>query len=299
MADPPQEVVLRRVELEKLGILRLDPLVQLRVADRDGDLAGEQLEQVLVGAGPGPEWRQPAKEQPDRLVAGPQYRPERAHLAGHHLLDGEVVRVAQEQPGLRQVEDPLRFGRAACHEERGAVADRDVRNRRIDLRHLAVAAIEVRGQAVVALREARQLVVAGDLDGRRQVAGGHAVDGRCDRPQWTGEIGRDQVGEEDRDEDRDDQREQEESADGRIERIGEVRDESEHGQRHHRRSDECHGQAGAKREAAAFAGIDARVIHLRRSRRSIGEGDSRRHGPSRGASGGSRRLRSSGADGAS
>ena len=202
MADPPQEVVLRRVELEELGVLRLDPLVQLRVADRDRDLAGEQLEQVLIGAGPGPEWRQPAQEQPDRLVAGPQDRTERAHLAGHDLLDGKVVRVAQEQPGLRQVEDPLRLGRPACHQEGDAVADRDVRNRRVDVRHLAIAAVEVRGQAVVALGEARQLVVAGDLDRRRQVAGRHAVDGRRDRPQWTGEVGRDQIGEEDRDEDR-------------------------------------------------------------------------------------------------
>ena len=111
MADPAQEVVLRRVELEELGVLRLDPLVQLRVADRDCDLARVQLEQVLIGACPGPEWRQPAQEQADRLVAGPQDRAERAHLAGHHLLDGEVVRVAQQQPGLGQVEDPLRFGR--------------------------------------------------------------------------------------------------------------------------------------------------------------------------------------------
>ena len=252
VADPAQEVVLRRVELEELGVLRLDPLVELGVADRDGDLAGEQFEQVLIGASPGPEWRHATQEQPDRLVAGPQDRAERAHLAGHHLLDGKVVRVAQEQAGLRQVEDPFCLGRPACHQESGAIADRDVRNRRVDLRHFTIAAVEVRGQAVVALGEARQLVVARDLDGRRQVAGRHAIDGRRDRPQWAGEIGGHEVGEEDRDEDRHDQGEQEEPPDGRIEGIREVRNEPEHGQRHDRRSDEGGGQAGAKREAAAL-----------------------------------------------
>ena len=52
VADAAQELVLRRVELDELGVLRLDLGEQLGVADRDRDLAREQLEQVLVGALP-------------------------------------------------------------------------------------------------------------------------------------------------------------------------------------------------------------------------------------------------------
>ncbi len=42
VADAAQEVVLGRIELGQLGVLRLDLAEQLRVADGDGDLAGEQ-----------------------------------------------------------------------------------------------------------------------------------------------------------------------------------------------------------------------------------------------------------------
>ena len=69
VADAAQEVVLGGVELEQLGVLRLDLAEQLGVADGDRDLAGEQLEQVLVGALPGPGRRQAADEHAERVAA--------------------------------------------------------------------------------------------------------------------------------------------------------------------------------------------------------------------------------------
>jgi len=59
VADASQEVVLRLVELDELGVLGLDPLEQLGVPGRHRDLGGEQVEEVLVGRLPGASGRQP------------------------------------------------------------------------------------------------------------------------------------------------------------------------------------------------------------------------------------------------
>ena len=59
------------------------------------------------------------------------------------------------------------------------------------------------GEAVVALGEAGQLVVAGHDDRGRQVAGRRPLDGRGDRPQRRGQVGGEEVGEQDRDDRRD------------------------------------------------------------------------------------------------
>ena len=50
VTDAAEEVVLRGIELEELGVLGLDRGEQLGVADRDGDLARKEFEEVLVGA---------------------------------------------------------------------------------------------------------------------------------------------------------------------------------------------------------------------------------------------------------
>ena len=68
-------------------------------------------------------------------------------------------------------------------------------DRREDPAQLPVPPLEVGGQAVVAVREPGELVVAGDPDRGRQVARRGAVDGRGDRPQRRGQLGREQPGE--------------------------------------------------------------------------------------------------------
>ena len=72
VADAAQEVVLRRVELDEPAVLGLDLGEQLGVADRDRDLAREQLEQVLVGALPAPRRRQVPDEHAEVLARRPR-----------------------------------------------------------------------------------------------------------------------------------------------------------------------------------------------------------------------------------
>jgi hypothetical protein len=91
---------------------------------------------------------------------------------------------------------------------------------------LAVAPFERAGQPVVALGQARQLVLAADDDRRRQVAGRDPVDGRRDRPQGRRQVGGQQVGDEDRDQG-DQGHEQEQQAGQGRRRIGQPLGEHE------------------------------------------------------------------------
>ena len=75
VADAAQEVVLGGVEFQQLGVLRLDLLEQLGVPDADRDLAGEQVQQVLVRALPAPRRRQPAKQDTELVRPDPQAAP--------------------------------------------------------------------------------------------------------------------------------------------------------------------------------------------------------------------------------
>ena len=134
-----------------------------------------------------------------------------------------------------------------------------------DPSELAVAPVECRGQAVVAVGEAGQLVVALDLDAGREVARLDPVDRRGDRTQRGGQVGREKVGKEDRDDYGDDGRQEEQAGDRRL-RVGQaLRDddeEAEDGEREQCRRDEGEGQPGAEgesgREALGF-GHDLQV----------------------------------------
>ena len=100
VADAAQEVVLGGVELEELGVLRLDRGEQLGIAQRHPDLGGEHLEEVLVGALPRPHDRHVPEQDADALVAGAQVGPDRARLAGDPLLDADRGRVDEPDLGV-------------------------------------------------------------------------------------------------------------------------------------------------------------------------------------------------------
>ena len=125
VADAAQEVVLGGVELEELGVLRLDLGEQLGVPDRDRDLAREQLEQVLVGALPRPGRRQVPDEHAELLVADLEDGPDRQRLAGDPLLDGRSSRGStQEDVAVDHPERGAGVGGGAPGDELGAVAGR-------------------------------------------------------------------------------------------------------------------------------------------------------------------------------
>ena len=132
-------------------------------------------------------------EHADGVVADPQDGAQRAGLAGDDLLGRDLGRIDQDHLGIEHPEGRLGVERRLAGQELDAVARRGALDGRQDPPELAVAPLEVGGQAVVAVGEPGQLVVAGDPDRRREVAGGDAVDRRGDAAQRPGQVGRQQV----------------------------------------------------------------------------------------------------------
>ena len=230
------------------------------VADRDRDLAGEQLEQVLVGALPGRGWPAGARRaRPSALVAGPQDGPERARLAGDDLLDRDLA------GSTRRTSASIR-PKAACGVARPPVPARNSTPSRGETPSIA-ARIRPSSRLRRSRSAARRLWLSarrasssspGDPDRRRQVAGRHAIDGGRDRPQRAGQVGRQQVGDEDRRAATAiDEREQQEPRrrSGRPPAVGDDADrqdqQPERGQRQDRRDDQGQRQPGP--EAASRA----------------------------------------------
>ena len=130
------------------------------------------------------------------------------------------------------------------------VARRDLVDRREDPPELPVAPPEVGGQSVVAVGQSRELVVAGDPDRGREVAGRHPVHGRHDGAERGGQLGRQGVRGEDRERQHDGDREQQDPADRLVRdleaerRLEDQHDQPERGQRQDRRHDERDGEPG-------------------------------------------------------
>ena len=179
VADAAEEVVLGRVELQQLGVLRLDLGEQLGIADGGRHLAREQVEEVLVGRLPAARRGQPTDEHAEVLAAGAQDRPAGVATRRARPPPPRARRVAHDHGRVDQLE------RRSSHRPRSRSTSASTSSRarpprsRQDPPELAVAPLEVRRQAVVALGQPRQLVVAGDLDRGRQVAGRHAVHRRA------------------------------------------------------------------------------------------------------------------------
>lgn len=177
VADPAQEVVLGRVQLQELLVLGLHLREQLRIPDRRRHLACEQLEQVLVGPLPAPRRRQSTDKDAEILAAGSKHRPKRTRDPGHDLLGLEVGGLAHDDDGVDQGEGGRRVGGRSIDQGRDAVPWRDLVDRREDPAALPIPAFEVRRESIVAVGQARQLVLASDLDrvtrptvGRRDLA---------------------------------------------------------------------------------------------------------------------------------
>ena len=183
VADAPEEVVLGGVELEELVVLELHRGEQLGVADRGGHLAGEELQQVLVGRLPAARRGQPPDQHAKVLTTRAQDRAQRPRDAGHDVLLRDRRRVIHHDGRIDQRERRRRVVGGPLDEGFDIVARRDLVDRGKDPPELPVAAQEVRRESVVAVGEACELVVAGDLDRGREVAGRDPVDRRRDRPQ--------------------------------------------------------------------------------------------------------------------
>jgi hypothetical protein len=216
VADAAKEVVLDGIQLEELGVLGLDHGEELGVPDRDRDLAGEQLEEVLVAALPRSRGRQVAHEHADLLAANPKNRADGARIPRDVLLDRNGSRIHELDLRVDHLERGLGMRGGPPDEPVHAIPGRGCLDGREDLPELPVPALEVTRQAVVALGEPGHLVVAGNEDLRGQVAGRDAVDGRGDGPKRARQVGGQQVRDEDADERRDDDREQQESAGRRV-----------------------------------------------------------------------------------
>jgi hypothetical protein len=143
---------------------------------------------------------------------------------------------------------------AACASSAALPARNSTPSRGEDPAEFAVPALEIGRQPVVAVGQSRQLVVAGNADRRGQVARGHAIDGRGDRPERPGQVRRQQVGHEDREQHRDGQPEQQETGQVRIrpgssdDRVHRQDQQAERGHRQDGRQDQGEGQAGPEAE---------------------------------------------------
>ena len=151
----------------------------------------------------------------------------RDRIAGDGLLGGDLARVHEQQRAVDHPERDPRLVRGPADHGVGALEQARGLERDHDLAQLAVAAAEVAGEAVVALGEPAELVVAGQLEAARVLAGGHLVDGPGDGPERRAEVGREQGGQQDGEHDRHRDREQQHARDGRV-GLGHPRHEQEH-----------------------------------------------------------------------
>ena len=141
--------------------------------------------------------------------------------------DWRTARTGSDSPGIRPRREACRID----EQDRGSRSSRTPNGRRSPLgrrgtrrRHAARRSrwrpgcgrargcgARGRGESVVAVGQAGELVLAGHGDRRREVARRNAVDGRRDRPQRTDQVGGEKVGEEHPDERGRDDREEQDS----------------------------------------------------------------------------------------
>ena len=163
VADAAQEVVLRRVELEELACSAPRPG---RTAGRSGSRPRSRSRTARAGPGRrAPTSGSPAGARRARPIASPPiWRTARTGRGSPGIRSsvgmslGSTSRTSQSiMPNAARASVAAR---PATNSD--AVAGRGLLDRREDPAELAVAALEVGGEAVVAVGEAGQLVVAGD-----------------------------------------------------------------------------------------------------------------------------------------
>ncbi len=256
VADAAQEVVLGRVELEELRILGCDLAEQLGVADRHRKLAGEQLQEVLVRPLPGARGRQASHEHAQVFVTDPQDGSQRARFTGHDLVRRHRRRVPEDHGRIDHAKGGLGIEGSVADQEFHAVARRCGLDGGQDPAQLAIASLEVGGQAIVAVGEAGELVVAGHPDRRRQIAGRDSIHGGRDGPQRSSQVRGQEIRDEDREQHGDGQSEEQETGQARVDarpakrRPDRENEQAERGHRQDRRQDQGEGQARPEAEAA-------------------------------------------------
>ena len=182
-------------------------------------------------------------------------------IAGHGLLGGDLARVHEQQRAVDHPERDPCLVRGPAHDRVGALEQARGLERDHDLAQLAVAATQVAGEAVVALGEPAELVVTGQLEAARILAGGHPVDGPGDGPERRAEVGGEQRGQQDGEHDRHRDGEQQHARDGRV-GVRHPRHQQEHdpepGDREDRGGDQ--GERQPRPEAEPGAAIDRRRV---------------------------------------
>ncbi len=195
--DAAQEVVLGLVEADQPAVLGLHARVELGVADRGGDLDREQVEEVLVRALPATRGGQVARDDAQGRPGDGEVGAHGDGLAGDELLDGDLARVHEEHLAVDHPEGRARVLGRAAGDGRGGLIGGDGLDGVQEPAQLLVAAREVVGQAVLALGEAADLVVAGELQAGRGVTRRDPLHGPRERPQRAREVRRQERGEHD------------------------------------------------------------------------------------------------------
>jgi hypothetical protein len=200
----------------------------------------------------------------DSLIAGAQVGADRARLARHGLFDFNARRIDQQDLGIDEAECVARVSGRLAREPGRALPRRAVNDAGEDPAKLPVAAFQVSRQAVVALGQPRQLIIAGHRDGSRQVARLDPVHGRGDRPKRPCQLRGEQIRDEDGQQGRQDDREEQEAGDRDLavrQALREHEEKTESGQGQHRGSDECDGQPCPERKPGAHElGARPRVL---------------------------------------
>ncbi len=150
------------------------------------------------------------------LAAGHEDGADLAGLAGDHLLLRHHDGIHQHHGAVDHPEGGQCALAGSLGQHFGPLLERRLLERIEDPSQLPVPPFQHPGQAVVALGEAAELVVAGQLQRRGQVAGGDLLHGPGDLPQRRAQVGGQQGGQQDREHDGHRHGEQQDPGEGRV-----------------------------------------------------------------------------------
>ena len=136
---PPQEVVLGGIEGHETGGLFLDLTEQLGIPDGNGNLAGIELQEVLIRPIPRSRRGEMTHQYADSLVRQGKNRADLPGFAGHDLPDRDQCGIAQVDRGIDHRKCGPRTGGGVGDEPFEVVARRGLPDGREDPTQLRVA----------------------------------------------------------------------------------------------------------------------------------------------------------------